>query len=59
VYNTVMKVVFITATIYLIYLMRVKPPISQTYEMYAIVFIFRYLDLLWSFISVVSAVPDL
>eukprot|EP00435_Cladocopium_sp_Y103_P027306 s766_g6.t1 len=32
VYNTVMKVVFITATIYLIYLMRVKPPISQTYE---------------------------
>ncbi|CAE8676528.1 unnamed protein product [Polarella glacialis] len=32
VYNTVMKVIFITATVYLIYLMRVKPPISQTYE---------------------------
>mmetsp|Transcript_98635 Transcript_98635/g.279089 ORF Transcript_98635/g.279089 Transcript_98635/m.279089 type:complete len:186 (-) Transcript_98635:41-598(-) len=32
VYNTVMKVTFITSTIYLIYLMRHKPPISQTYE---------------------------
>mmetsp|Transcript_58635 Transcript_58635/g.183891 ORF Transcript_58635/g.183891 Transcript_58635/m.183891 type:complete len:218 (+) Transcript_58635:87-740(+) len=32
VYNTVMKVIFITSTIYLIYLMRFKPPISQTYE---------------------------
>merc|ERR1719401_3300658 len=32
VYNTVMKIVFITSTVYLIYLMRVKPPISTTYE---------------------------
>merc|ERR1719414_502163 len=32
VYNTVMKIVFITGTVYLIYLMRFKPPISQTYE---------------------------
>eukprot|EP00933_Yihiella_yeosuensis_P029545 TRINITY_DN23169_c0_g1_i1.p1 TRINITY_DN23169_c0_g1~~TRINITY_DN23169_c0_g1_i1.p1 ORF type:complete len:219 (-),score=29.57 TRINITY_DN23169_c0_g1_i1:114-770(-) len=32
VYNTVMKVIFITSTLYLIYLMRIKPPISQTYE---------------------------
>merc|ERR1712203_1181213 len=32
VYNTVMKVVFLTGTFYLIYLMRYKPPISQTYE---------------------------
>mmetsp|Transcript_80683 Transcript_80683/g.211810 ORF Transcript_80683/g.211810 Transcript_80683/m.211810 type:complete len:218 (-) Transcript_80683:62-715(-) len=32
VYNTVMKLVFITMTVYLVYLMRWKPPISQTYE---------------------------
>jgi len=32
IYNTVMKIVFITSTCYLIYLMRVKPPVSQTYE---------------------------
>merc|ERR1712039_806942 len=32
VYNTVMKIVFITSTVYLIYLMRVKPPIATTYE---------------------------
>lgn len=32
VYNTVMKIVFITSTLYLIYLMRVKPPIATTYE---------------------------
>lgn len=32
VYNTVMKVVFITASVYLVYLMRVKPPIATTYE---------------------------
>lgn len=32
VYNTVMKVIFITSTVYLVYLMRFKPPISQTYE---------------------------
>jgi len=31
-YNTVMKLVFITTTVYLIYLMRVQVPISQTYE---------------------------
>mmetsp|Transcript_11129 Transcript_11129/g.24554 ORF Transcript_11129/g.24554 Transcript_11129/m.24554 type:complete len:218 (+) Transcript_11129:228-881(+) len=32
IYNTVMKVVFITGTIYLIYMMRYKTPICQTYE---------------------------
>jgi len=32
VYNTVMKLVFLTSTIYLVYLMRMKPPISTTYE---------------------------
>merc|ERR1719461_2166339 len=32
VYNTVMKVVFISSTVYLIHLMRFKTPISQTYE---------------------------
>jgi len=31
-YNTVMKIIFITTTIYLIYLMRFKAPISQTYD---------------------------
>merc|ERR550514_419207 len=31
-YNTVMKLVFITTTCYLIYLMRVQVPISRTYE---------------------------
>lgn len=31
-YNTVMKVVFISSTIYLIFLMRMRPPISQTYD---------------------------
>merc|ERR1719498_619676 len=31
-YNTCMKIVFITTTFYLIYLMRVKPPVSQTYD---------------------------
>mmetsp|Transcript_68383 Transcript_68383/g.178023 ORF Transcript_68383/g.178023 Transcript_68383/m.178023 type:complete len:221 (-) Transcript_68383:283-945(-) len=31
-YNTTMKLVFITTTVYLIYLMRYKVPISQTYE---------------------------
>jgi len=31
-YNTVMKLIFITTTIYLVYLMRFKPPISTTYE---------------------------
>jgi len=31
-YNTVMKVVFITTTFYLIWLMRFKSPICQTYE---------------------------
>jgi len=31
-YNTVMKVVFITSTFYLIYMMRYKTPICQTYE---------------------------
>lgn len=32
VYNTVMKIIFITSTVYLIYLMRLKPPIATTYE---------------------------
>eukprot|EP00929_Paragymnodinium_shiwhaense_P090466 TRINITY_DN5065_c0_g2_i1.p1 TRINITY_DN5065_c0_g2~~TRINITY_DN5065_c0_g2_i1.p1 ORF type:complete len:219 (+),score=51.57 TRINITY_DN5065_c0_g2_i1:117-773(+) len=32
VYNTAMKVIFITSTVYLVYIMRVKPPICQTYE---------------------------
>eukprot|EP00933_Yihiella_yeosuensis_P045226 TRINITY_DN40566_c0_g1_i1.p1 TRINITY_DN40566_c0_g1~~TRINITY_DN40566_c0_g1_i1.p1 ORF type:complete len:219 (-),score=21.22 TRINITY_DN40566_c0_g1_i1:161-817(-) len=32
VYNTVMKLVFITVTFYLIYLMRFKAPVCQTYE---------------------------
>lgn len=32
VYNTVMKVVFITSTVYLIHLMRFRSPICQTYE---------------------------
>lgn len=32
IYNTAMKVLFITATIYIIYIMRMKPPICQTYE---------------------------
>ena len=32
VYNSVMKVVFIISTCYLVYLMRVKPPVSQTYD---------------------------
>mmetsp|Transcript_65464 Transcript_65464/g.142766 ORF Transcript_65464/g.142766 Transcript_65464/m.142766 type:complete len:218 (-) Transcript_65464:280-933(-) len=32
VYNTVMKVVFITSTVYLIYLMKFKTPICQTYD---------------------------
>eukprot|EP01066_Platyproteum_vivax_P004393 Platyproteum_vivax@DN1563_c0_g1_i1.p1 len=32
VYNTVMKVFFLVSTFYLIYLMRFKPPISQTYD---------------------------
>eukprot|EP00928_Gymnodinium_smaydae_P015251 TRINITY_DN15607_c0_g1_i1.p1 TRINITY_DN15607_c0_g1~~TRINITY_DN15607_c0_g1_i1.p1 ORF type:complete len:218 (-),score=38.60 TRINITY_DN15607_c0_g1_i1:37-690(-) len=32
VYNTVMKVIFITGTVYLIYMMRVKPPVCLTYE---------------------------
>jgi len=32
VYNTVMKIIFITATCYLIYLMRFKPPVCSTYE---------------------------
>lgn len=31
-YNTFMKIIFITSTCYLIYLMRVKPPVSQTYD---------------------------
>lgn len=31
-YNTIMKIIFITSTLYLIYLMRVKPPVSQTYD---------------------------
>mmetsp|Transcript_10619 Transcript_10619/g.20564 ORF Transcript_10619/g.20564 Transcript_10619/m.20564 type:complete len:218 (-) Transcript_10619:169-822(-) len=32
VYNTVMKLIFLTSTIYLVYIMRMKPPISSTYE---------------------------
>mmetsp|Transcript_14366 Transcript_14366/g.50432 ORF Transcript_14366/g.50432 Transcript_14366/m.50432 type:complete len:218 (-) Transcript_14366:80-733(-) len=32
VYNTVMKLVFITTTLYLVWLMRCKTPICQTYE---------------------------
>jgi len=32
VYNTVMKLIFITTTLYLVYLMRMKPPIATTYE---------------------------
>ncbi|EZG78368.1 ER lumen protein retaining receptor [Gregarina niphandrodes] len=32
VYNTSMKVIFITSTAYIIYLMRFKPPISETYD---------------------------
>merc|ERR1719316_1689754 len=32
VYNTVMKIIFITSTLYLIYLMRVKPPVATTYD---------------------------
>merc|ERR1719203_80329 len=31
-YNTVMKVVFITISLYLVWLMRCKAPICQTYE---------------------------
>mmetsp|Transcript_59772 Transcript_59772/g.112791 ORF Transcript_59772/g.112791 Transcript_59772/m.112791 type:complete len:218 (+) Transcript_59772:74-727(+) len=31
-YNTVMKIIFITTTLYLIYLMRMKAPVSQTYD---------------------------
>jgi len=31
-YNTIMKLIFIATTIYLIYLMQVKIPISRTYE---------------------------
>lgn len=31
-YNTVMKLIFITTTLYLVYLMRYKPPICNTYE---------------------------
>jgi len=31
-YNSVMKIVFITTTIYLVYMMRYKTPICQTYE---------------------------
>jgi len=32
IYNTVMKITFITLTLYLVYLMRFKPPVSQTYD---------------------------
>eukprot|EP00928_Gymnodinium_smaydae_P048367 TRINITY_DN32325_c0_g1_i1.p2 TRINITY_DN32325_c0_g1~~TRINITY_DN32325_c0_g1_i1.p2 ORF type:complete len:245 (+),score=34.14 TRINITY_DN32325_c0_g1_i1:110-736(+) len=32
IYNTVMKLIFITTTLYLVYLMRVKPPVATTYE---------------------------
>jgi len=32
IYNTAMKIIFIVSTGYLVYLMRVKPPISQTYD---------------------------
>jgi len=35
VYNTVMKLFFIVSTAYLVYVMRVKPPISQTYDAHA------------------------
>merc|ERR1712151_241038 len=31
-YNSVMKIVFITTTVYLVYMMRYKTPICQTYE---------------------------
>lgn len=31
-YNTCMKIIFITTTFYLVYLMRIKPPVSQTYD---------------------------
>eukprot|EP00932_Pfiesteria_piscicida_P014063 SRR837773.25760.p1 GENE.SRR837773.25760~~SRR837773.25760.p1 ORF type:complete len:140 (-),score=47.94 SRR837773.25760:126-545(-) len=31
-YNSVMKIIFITTTIYLVYMMRFKTPICQTYE---------------------------
>merc|ERR1719159_1644076 len=31
-YNTCMKIIFITTTLYLIWLMRYKAPISQTYD---------------------------
>mmetsp|Transcript_33908 Transcript_33908/g.53939 ORF Transcript_33908/g.53939 Transcript_33908/m.53939 type:complete len:220 (+) Transcript_33908:46-705(+) len=31
-YNTIMKIIFITTTFYLIWLMRMKAPISQTYD---------------------------
>ncbi|CEM34761.1 unnamed protein product [Vitrella brassicaformis CCMP3155] len=31
-YNSVLKVVFLTGTFYLIYLMRFKPPIKETYD---------------------------
>eukprot|EP01066_Platyproteum_vivax_P001288 Platyproteum_vivax@DN11532_c0_g1_i1.p1 len=31
-YNSAMKVIFVSSTVYLIYLMRVQPPISQTYD---------------------------
>ena len=41
VYNTTMKVLFITATIYIIYLMRVQNPISSV----ILFFIFCILDL--------------
>lgn len=32
IYNTVMKLTFITTTSYLVYLMRHKPPVANTYE---------------------------
>eukprot|EP00746_Dinoflagellata_sp_MGD_P005963 gnl/MRDRNA2_/MRDRNA2_111572_c0_seq1.p1 gnl/MRDRNA2_/MRDRNA2_111572_c0~~gnl/MRDRNA2_/MRDRNA2_111572_c0_seq1.p1 ORF type:complete len:219 (+),score=20.20 gnl/MRDRNA2_/MRDRNA2_111572_c0_seq1:75-731(+) len=32
IYNTVMKITFITLTCYLVWLMRVKAPVSQTYD---------------------------
>eukprot|EP00444_Apocalathium_aciculiferum_P042425 CAMPEP_0183548510 /NCGR_PEP_ID=MMETSP0371-20130417/59859_1 /TAXON_ID=268820 /ORGANISM="Peridinium aciculiferum, Strain PAER-2" /LENGTH=217 /DNA_ID=CAMNT_0025751883 /DNA_START=81 /DNA_END=734 /DNA_ORIENTATION=+ len=31
-YNSVMKIIFITTTIYLVYMMRFKTPVCQTYE---------------------------
>jgi len=31
-YNTCMKLIFITSTLYLVYLMRVKPPVATTYD---------------------------